>query len=247
MHRRAHRWPFVTAARGALVLLLAPCAPVLPAQDPPYQARWTDVAVIGGGVGVAALPSLLDLPKGPPPCTPCDPASLPGIDRWVVGARSDDANLASDVLQFGIAAAAGLWSTLETSSERARGNLVVLGKSIAFTEVAVQWLKVATHRSRPVLYTEEAPDVADDRKNRKSFPSGHTAVTFAMATSYAVLAHGQELSHATRNSVVLFSSAAVVGVLRVVAGKHFPTDVLAGAGVGVTIGWLAAVAQPTVP
>lgn len=226
----------------ALLVLRAPAAEC----QAPYRASWADVALMGGGVVVAALPSLLELPKGPPPCAPCDPATLPGIDRWVVGERSDGAALASDLLQYGVAAGAVYWSVKESSGEEVRGNLVVLGKSIAFTQVAVQWLKVATHRNRPVMYTDQAEEVAGDPASRKSFPSGHTAVTFALATSYALLAHRQHRSHATRNSLVLFGTATAVGMLRVAAGKHFPTDVLAGAGVGVTVGWLTTVLQPTV-
>jgi membrane-associated phospholipid phosphatase len=34
------------------------------------------------------------------------------------------------------------------------------------------------------------------------------------------------------------TAAAATGVLRWVAGRHFPTDILAGAAVGATAGWL---------
>jgi len=139
------------------------------------------------------------------------------------------------------------WSVAHTSAERARGNLAVLGKSVAFTEIAVQWLKVATHRSRPVLYTDKAAEVAADRDSRTSFPSGHTAATFALATSYAVAAQRQQIPHATRNSVLLFAAAATIGALRVAAGRHFPTDVLGGAALGAGIGWITAELQPIVP
>lgn len=243
----ARRRPTAPRAGAAGVLAALTLAGCLDAQGAPYRASWADVAVVGGAAVVAALPSLFELPKGAPPCAPCDPASLPAIDRWVVGFESGAADVASDVLVAGVVAGSVYWSVSGTSSERARGNLVVLGKSVAFTEVAVQWLKVATHRSRPVLYGDEAAAAAADPDSRTSFPSGHTAATFALATSYAVAAHRQHLAHATRNSAILYAAAVTIGALRVAAGKHFPTDVVAGAALGAGIGWLTVELHPTLP
>lgn len=235
--------------RSGSVSLVAAVALVasVSGQGAPYRASWADVAVAGGAAVVAALPSILDLPQGAPPCAPCDRATLPGIDRWVVGFESDGAGVASDVLVAGVVVGSVYWSVAGTSSERARGDLAVLGKSVAFTEVAVQWLKVVTHRNRPVLYTDAAVVAVQDRDSRTSFPSGHTAATFALATSYAVAARRQQLPDATLHSVVLFTAAATIGALRVAAGRHFPTDVLGGAALGAGIGWLTAALQPTVP
>ena len=77
-----------------------------------------------------------------------------------------------------------------------------------------------------------------------SFPSGHTSMAFAAATSYLVLARRQHLRHATRNAVLLYVGAAGVGALRLEAGRHFPTDVLGGAALGTSVGWLVARFHP---
>jgi undecaprenyl-diphosphatase len=58
-----------------------------------------------------------------------------------------------------------------------------------------------------------------------SFPSGHAATSFACAT---VLAH-----YAPRLRVPLFVLAALIAFSRVYNGMHYPTDVLAGAVLGV--------------
>ena len=61
---------------------------------------------------------------------------------------------------------------------------------------------------------------------------------FSAAVSYLVISGRQRLPHRTRNAALLFGGAAAVGTLRVAAGRHFPTDVLAGAALGSLIGWL---------
>ena len=65
-----------------------------------------------------------------------------------------------------------------------------------------------------------------------SFPSGHTINIFGAATVIAWFAPILR--------VPLFLAAALVGLSRVVRGSHFPTDVFAGAVLGVLIGSLAA-------
>lgn len=65
-----------------------------------------------------------------------------------------------------------------------------------------------------------------------SFPSGHTAATFAVAT---VLAKRFPVS-----SVIALGFAGFVGMSRILRGSHFPTDVFGGAVVGVLSGSVAA-------
>src|SRR5436189_162958 len=54
----------------------------------PYSVRWGDAAsVVAAGV-VALIPEATKLPKSGPSCgstAPCDPASLPGFDRFAWG------------------------------------------------------------------------------------------------------------------------------------------------------------------
>ena len=212
---------------------------------PAYQAGWSSWAVAAGAGGFSALPEMLRLPRGAPPCAPCDPAGLPGIDRWVVGLDWRGARAGSDLLLLGVAGGGLLASVSGVPGDRARGNAAMFVNAVAWTSLTTEWTKALIHRSRPILYTAGAAGVADVRDNRLSFPSGHTAAAFAVATSYAVMARRQRLPHATRNEVLLFSGAAGVGALRVAAGRHFVTDVLGGAALGAAVGWLTAHVYPT--
>ncbi len=227
-----------------LLILVVP-VPSLVAQRAAYTAGWGDAATVGGAGLLALLPAALRLPHGPPPCAPCDPAGLWGIDRWAIHPVDMRAGRASDVLLLSVAGSAGLASVLGVPADRARGNVAVYLDAISLTGATTDWLKVLVHRSRPVLYTANAVAAAGSHESRVSFPSGHTSFAFAAATSYAVLARRQQLPHATRNSVLLLLGAAGVGALRVAAHQHFPTDVLAGAALGSGIGWLVATVHPT--
>lgn len=63
-----------------------------------------------------------------------------------------------------------------------------------------------------------------------SFPSGHTGASFAAA---AALFFGK-----TRMGVPAFIMAALIGFSRIYLYVHYPTDVLAGALLGIMLGWL---------
>lgn len=61
--------------------------------------------------------------------------------------------------------------------------------------------------------------------NGFSFPSGHAALFFAMAA--AIYFYNKKWG------LLFFAAALVMGIARIVAGIHYPSDILAGAIVGI--------------
>jgi len=241
------RPPAVSSPLVALLYTLALPAGSLAAQNatPRYTSGWWDVvatAVGGATAGVAFV-------SRPPAarCAPCDSLDLPSYERIGIRSNSSAARTASTVLVLGVAGGAALASLSGMSPARARGDFAVLADAGSWTVAVTEVLKVAVHRARPAVYRADGSAAAADPDNRESFPSSHTSVAFAAATAYATLAARQHLPHATRNSIILYVASTAVGVLRVAGGKHFPTDVLAGAALGTGVGWATARLHPMTP
>src|SRR5207245_10844724 len=74
-------------------------------QEPtaPYRATWADAVTVGTAGVLYVLPGALGLPHGAPSCAPCDPATLPGVDRWALRPVSATGDVASDVVLAGVA------------------------------------------------------------------------------------------------------------------------------------------------
>jgi membrane-associated phospholipid phosphatase len=86
------------------------------------------------------------------------------------------------------------------------------------------------------LLKEERPDQSDNL----SFPSGHTAIAF---TNAALLFHEyQESNFWYASSGFLFATA--TGVFRIANNKHYTSDVLTGAGIGLASGILVSYYNP---
>lgn len=78
---------------------------------------------------------------------------------------------------------------------------------------------------------EAFPELRPDGSDRKSFPSGHTSMSFAAA---ATLYNREGQAY----GIPAFVVASLVGVGRVAADKHHWYDVVAGAAIGTTAGFL---------
>jgi membrane-associated phospholipid phosphatase len=78
---------------------------------------------------------------------------------------------------------------------------------------------------------ESFPEMRPDGSNNKSFPSGHTSISFAAAASL-------QNRYGWQVGIPAQFAAAFVGVARVKADKHHWYDVIAGAAIGEVTGFL---------
>ncbi len=113
------------------------------------------------------------------------------------------------------------------------GPAVKLVQSAALALGTVELTKAVAARSRPVLYTDLAAKYRDELDSRRSWPSGHSATAAALATSYILDLAGRGSAGAAWRRWAAGSAAAAVGIMRVAAGRHFPSDVLGGLAMGI--------------
>ena len=85
---------------------------------------------------------------------------------------------------------------------------------------------------------EAFPELRPDGSDRKSFPSGHTSMSFAAAASL-FNRQGQSVG------IPALAVASFVGFARVQADKHHWYDVVVGAAIGSTAGFLITKDRPS--
>jgi len=120
--------------------------------------------------------------------------------------------------------------------DREHGAVLFVTTALAFAiERPLYWvLKNSLQRRRPpeAIPSFTSVIVASDRF---SFPSGHTAAAFLLASNTCL--------HYGATSAPLFVWASAVGLSRVILGVHFPTDIIAGMVLGTSIAWLVSAQQ----
>lgn len=80
----------------------------------------------------------------------------------------------------------------------------------------------------PIKYG--AKELRPDGSTRNSFPSGHTATAFVSAT---ILHKEYGLTRSPWYSIAGYGVATATGVMRVLNNRHWVSDVLSGAGIGI--------------
>jgi membrane-associated phospholipid phosphatase len=95
--------------------------------------------------------------------------------------------------------------------------------------VLTEVTKQLTGRARPYV-AGDAGEFTGPTSNDiyKSFPSGHAAATFALATVLA--------DRHPKQKWLYYGLAAAVSLARVRSSAHFPSDILVGAGIGIYAG-----------
>lgn len=103
------------------------------------------------------------------------------------------------------------------SANGLKKQAITLPLSILLTATLVNAGKYSVQRIRP------------DQSSRNSFPSGHTATAF-MGAELLRMEYGKEYPLIAATGYAL---AAMTGAMRIYNNRHFLSDVLAGAGVGI--------------
>lgn len=148
--------------------------------------------------------------------SPVSAQALRPIDGWLHAAPTEHARHVWEGLSWGTAVAAIGVDTWESwRAEDRKRAFVRQGIRLGAQQSVVIGLKYLVHRTRPCA---PACGLEDPRK---SFPSGHTAMTCT--------------SVGRKHLGVTVPLMVGTGVGRVRGGKHWVTDVLAGCGVGVAL------------
>ncbi len=218
-----------------------------PAQERPFQVQWDrDLGTLLNGGMLALNAHLLQLylsPLSAAQLAQLDPVNVSRFDRIATRAYRPTTARLSDVLLSGsllLPFALSLHPRLRDDF----GELSFLAlQTFVYSDALTNWTKYGVKRTRPLAYLPASQDLkllalqqAPDA--RLSFFSGHTSGT-ACATFFAAQVFDAYWpDHPARPYVWIGAATlpAVVGLLRVRAGKHFPSDVIAGYVVGASVG-----------
>jgi len=129
----------------------------------------------------------------------------------------------------------------------ARDRALLYGEAIAFTALSTNVLKHVIGRPRPYTHNPNARDyVREQGKDASmSFPSGHASFAFAAAVSGGIL-YAMETDDVNLRATAWGAQLALATMtanFRVRAGKHFYSDILAGALLGTGVSAVVVMSQ----
>ncbi|KIG17267.1 phosphoesterase PA-phosphatase related protein [Enhygromyxa salina] len=231
--------PVVEPAEPTAVIDPSP-APRLP--DIRFRLA-ADLPVLVGFTAVFATSEAMKPVIAPRACDWCGPGPVArGVRGGLVWAKPEPAALTSDIIGYGVIPAFALTMTMvavgtEGEWRKLHEDLIVALEAVAVSGALTNVIKYSTARQRPYsLYAADPIAFADDPDQNLSFPSGHTALAFSVATSFATVATLRNRKLAPVLWGVGVPMAAFVGYLRMAGDRHWFGDVLAGAGLGTVIG-----------
>ncbi|MEO6600418.1 MAG: phosphatase PAP2 family protein [Polyangiaceae bacterium] len=208
-----------------------------------------DSAMIGVSLGFAGTLELINStgeirPQQVPPNF--DRSKLFWLDRGAITQKVDPKAGGYSTIGLGAAVAFAfidpiLSGVREHSLQTGLADAFMYSETLAFTVALTNMTKMAVRRPRPIAYieAERTPNAENTSTDSAlSFFSGHAAVVGAVSATATYLAFARS-PHTARPWVTLLVGVGLtsfVSIERVRAGRHFPTDVIAGSIAGAGIG-----------
>ena len=196
-----------------------------------------EAALLAGGVAVTLLGTYFSSHVRPPDLSTLDPNEVPFYDRFAI--RFQNKALAD--VSNGLAASCILmpFAVSVSHSKYRETDALMIAESFLYTYGITSLCKGLFHRVRPYVYRSEEEPTRMSGYASRSFFSRHTSMAFQGAVLAGMI---YQTTHPGSRGVFPvwaagLTCATATGVFRVLSGNHFPTDVLAGAAVGVLVGW----------
>lgn len=211
----------------------------------PYETNWKkELPYIGIGVSTVTLGTYF-ISRTPFFTTDelltLNSSDINQFDRIAVSSFSGNADKLSDGFLYGSFISPFLLLGGKESRSKFGQIMILYGEATAINTGFTLITKSLFQRPRPFVYNDTVVDNFKVTRNaRSSFISGHTSIT-ALNTFFTAKVFSDFYPNSKWKPVVWTLAAvipATTGYLRVRAGKHYPTDVIAGYAVGATIGIL---------
>jgi membrane-associated phospholipid phosphatase len=228
----------------AVVLLSATAARA----EPWYQGKYGRNRVVNLSITVATglmfvgSEAVLKPPLAPVTCRWCQPDGFDvSVRNALMWSNTSSAVILSNIDGYAIAPFFGIGITAyavatETDATTARfiDDLLPIVETVTVSQVLTQAVKFSVGRQRPFVHF--GPPAPHDLDDNVSFFSGHSALTFGIATSAGMIAHYRHFKSEPYVWAIGMSLAASTAYLRIAGDKHYLTDILVGSAVGVTAG-----------
>ena len=218
---------------GTTITPTPPAGAVSLIQNSRYELKWKwrEPIILAAA---AALLGVSRIPKVSPSC-PCVAAAVNSFDRRYAGRKSDTADTASTVLLYTTSISPFVLEAFQ--GRKAIPEEVVLAETFLINEGLTALAKSLAARPRPFIYGVTSGSALSQRDTYTSFYSGHTSTSFAMTFAFAkTYIARKNYKHPILAYGIALALGGATGILRVSAGKHFPTDVMMGAATGTSLG-----------
>ncbi len=211
----------------------------------PYELKLKkELTLVGTGLGLGGAAYFFHRQMEPLSLGQIEAFETKGIsdwEEWTTGQGSEKSNRASDIILYSAQLIPGVVTLADKSMRKDALKIGVLYSEVFLLNLGVTALvKNTVRRARPYVYDQDYPlEEKLFKSARTSFFSGHTSETAAMCFLTARLF--ADYHPDSQWKTVVWSAAAIVpaaaGILRMRAGKHFPSDVITGYAVGAAIGY----------
>lgn len=209
-----------------------------------YKTTWKQFGTIfGSSAAMFGGSQIIQNRRGPitlEDLANLDSETIFSIDQGSIGNFSEQAGINSDHFKNGIWVAPITLFLSKQARENAKEIMMMYTEVFSLNSGITFLTKGVVGRYRPYAYNPNAPlDLKLSSTTRRSFFSGH--VSHVASLSFFTASVFNDLYPDSKYKYLVlagaFATPAITGYLRYRAGRHFPSDIIVGYGVGALIGY----------